>query len=399
MPAIFICYRRDDTLSATGRLTDYLALQFGPEALFRDLDDIEAGADFRAALADALHRACVVLVVIGRSWPRVTGVADVPRLFEKDDHVRREIEAALALELPIIPVLVEGARMPSADDLPESIRALAYRNAHEIAESRWHHDAAMLVELLARETELTPVSFARPTAPLSVGSAIGQALFKLPNDLLHLLYEPRRFLVAQASGALDGLVRGLTFLFASQIAGGALVLTAWPTHSSILSFLVTPSFMALLATIAVSIPLYLAWRVAGAPRHYQRVLVILLYQAALAGLVFEVATLITLTGMALTLPSGIEQLAATPTLQTASAYLVELQAAPHSAPWVLASMVTAIMLFGLMVWLLRTWAAYRLALQQPRSRSAAALALFVVFVATPMWLLAWVGFVLERAGM
>jgi hypothetical protein len=67
VPAIFISYRHGATLSATGRLADTLATRFGTEEIFRDVDAIEAGADFRVALTGALASAQVVLVMIGPS--------------------------------------------------------------------------------------------------------------------------------------------------------------------------------------------------------------------------------------------------------------------------------------------------------------------------------------------
>jgi hypothetical protein len=101
MPAIFISYRRDDTLSATGRLADALAARFGTNEVFRDLQAIDAGVDFRVALNAALETARVVLVMIGRSWvvPRATASSN---LSESDDYVRMEIETALTQDVPII---------------------------------------------------------------------------------------------------------------------------------------------------------------------------------------------------------------------------------------------------------------------------------------------------------
>ena len=68
--AIFINYRREDTLRATGRITEALVNSFSTGEVFRDLQDIEAGADFRTSLADKLRAARVVIVVNGPSWLR-----------------------------------------------------------------------------------------------------------------------------------------------------------------------------------------------------------------------------------------------------------------------------------------------------------------------------------------
>ena len=133
MPAIFISYRREDTISATGRLADVLAARYGPTEIFRDIEAIEAGADFRVALVGALAAAQVVLVIIGRSWLAGRPGTGSPDQEDPEDYVRFEIETALASDVPVIPVLVEGARMPDPDELPLSIRALAYQQAHEMS--------------------------------------------------------------------------------------------------------------------------------------------------------------------------------------------------------------------------------------------------------------------------
>jgi hypothetical protein len=125
MPAVFISYRRDDTVSATGRLADALATRFGPEEIFRDIQAIDAGADFRDVLRDALRTAQVVVVVIGRFWPGTRGASTPSRLHDPGDYVRMEIEEALTHDVHIVPVLVEGVPMPGRAEAPQSIRPLA----------------------------------------------------------------------------------------------------------------------------------------------------------------------------------------------------------------------------------------------------------------------------------
>jgi hypothetical protein len=96
-----------------------------------------------------VQSAQVMLVVIGRSWSAARGSAP-SRLFEPGDYVRMEVEAALAQDIPVIPILVEGARMPADRELPESLRRLTYRQALEISDSRWGYDTERLVQHLIR---------------------------------------------------------------------------------------------------------------------------------------------------------------------------------------------------------------------------------------------------------
>ena len=113
MPAIFVSYRRSDSLSATGRLADELERRFGGERVFRDLEAIEAGADFERAILDALRAATVILAVIGRAWLSAADASGTRRLDDPTDYVRREIETALSEGIDVIPVLVEGATTPA----------------------------------------------------------------------------------------------------------------------------------------------------------------------------------------------------------------------------------------------------------------------------------------------
>jgi hypothetical protein len=142
MPEIFISYRRDDSRGATGRLADKLVQQFGAEQVFRDLDAIEAGANFQRAIVDAVRAASVILVIIGRTWADVRTADGRRRLDDPDDYVRREIETALSANIQVVPVLVEGANMPKSDALPDSLHPLALRQAFELSDTRWGYRPA-----------------------------------------------------------------------------------------------------------------------------------------------------------------------------------------------------------------------------------------------------------------
>ncbi|MCB1802005.1 MAG: toll/interleukin-1 receptor domain-containing protein [Gammaproteobacteria bacterium] len=148
-PGVFLSYRRADTSGHAGRISDGLVRHFGRVRVFRDIDAIAAGSDFVQALERAISAAKVCLVLIGDTWLDARSVDGERRLDRSDDPVRREVELALAHpELTILPVLLEGAAMPAAEDLPESIRPLARLQAVELSESRWEYDMAHLVRVL-----------------------------------------------------------------------------------------------------------------------------------------------------------------------------------------------------------------------------------------------------------
>jgi hypothetical protein len=135
MPKIAISYRRSDSSAIAGRILDRLAAHYGKHRVFMDVDDIPIGIDFRVHIDETLRRSDVVLAVIGPRW---MGAQDggKPRILEELDPVRVEIETALARGAPIIPVLVDGAKMPDAAALPQSFGAFAFLNAAEVATGR-----------------------------------------------------------------------------------------------------------------------------------------------------------------------------------------------------------------------------------------------------------------------
>ena len=130
---IFISYRRADSTYLVGRLKDRLLSAFGDQSVFRDLDDIPAGVDFRTVLEEETNACNVMLVIIGPQWAGITDSYGNRRLFNTDDFTRIEVETGLKRldehRIVVIPVLVMDASMPSAQELPESLSQLTYQNA------------------------------------------------------------------------------------------------------------------------------------------------------------------------------------------------------------------------------------------------------------------------------
>lgn len=123
---VFLSYRREDSMAITGRLVDRLRAAFGTDAVFLDIETIAYGLDFRAATDAALQSSDIVLAVIGPRW--------LESLHERiqrhaEDHVVTELSRALKSGQLILPVLVDGARMPLAQYLPDAIAEFSYRNA------------------------------------------------------------------------------------------------------------------------------------------------------------------------------------------------------------------------------------------------------------------------------
>jgi TIR domain len=126
---IFISYRREETAGQAGRLYDRLSGRFGAGRVFMDVDSIAIGVDFTTAITEAVSGCDILLALIGREWLTLTDSRGQRRLDDPDDFVRVEIEAALQRDIRVVPVLVEGAVLPQAADLPTSLRLLVRRQA------------------------------------------------------------------------------------------------------------------------------------------------------------------------------------------------------------------------------------------------------------------------------
>lgn len=165
MGGIFVSYRRSDSQGEAGRLFDDLAKHFGEDTVFMDVAAIEAGRDFRKAIEEGVTKCGVLLVVIGSEWLDAKDERGARRLNDPSDFVRIETASALRRDIPVIPVLVRGVKMPSAEQLPDELKELAYRNCIELTHARWRSDIQLLTESLRRLLGDTgPVPSAKPTS-------------------------------------------------------------------------------------------------------------------------------------------------------------------------------------------------------------------------------------------
>jgi hypothetical protein len=148
MPRILISYRREDSAAYAGRLFDRLSDYFGPDSIFIDIDTIKPGQDFIQTIEKSVILCDVVLAVIGTRWLAIKDATGQRRLDRPDDLVRIEVASALNRGIQVIPVLVGGAEMPTAADLPNDLLKLARLQALEISDGRFHHDVHQLIQAL-----------------------------------------------------------------------------------------------------------------------------------------------------------------------------------------------------------------------------------------------------------
>jgi len=146
---IFVSYRRADSADVAGRIYDRLIAQFGQSEVFKDVDSIPLGVDFKEYLDKIVSSCTVLLVIIGGKWLEATNADGQKRLDDPRDFVRIELEAALTRNIPVIPLLVQGAAMPTEESLPPSLRKLIYRNGIPIRpDPDFHRDMDRLISAI-----------------------------------------------------------------------------------------------------------------------------------------------------------------------------------------------------------------------------------------------------------
>jgi hypothetical protein len=194
MAGVFISYRREDSPGHAGRIFDRLEARFGADIVFMDVHALDAGVDFAAAIDRAVGSSAALLAIIGPDWLAAADGDGRRRLDDPRDFVRLEIGGALKRGIPVVPVLVDDADLPAADDLPHDLRPLVGRHAVVLRDSRWDADFDELAQSLERLIKALATRETRRTSPSAGGV----------------------FTTARVWGAVAGLV---------AIVGGAAVVT------------------------------------------------------------------------------------------------------------------------------------------------------------------------------
>jgi hypothetical protein len=149
----FISYRKADTSSAARLLYMSLTPLLGKENLFFDVEVLKPGMNWRQAIKTSANSPGVLLALIGPRWLEALQARSQRAAVEDvDDVARKEIEYSLTnmVDVGVIPVLVEGASMPKADQLPHTIRALTDIQAQPLRDDTYEDDVNRLVDRLKR---------------------------------------------------------------------------------------------------------------------------------------------------------------------------------------------------------------------------------------------------------
>jgi hypothetical protein len=225
LKSIFVSYRRSDAPHEAGRLYDRLALEFGESRVYRDQDSTAGGADYVSGIPARVAASGVLIAVIGARW--VTAEKE-RRAGDERDWVRFEISEALKRGIPVVPVLVNGAAIPTRDELPDDIKALADRQAVPLTEQAWSSVARDLIASLRRR--LAPPLIESPAATV-IASVAASALVGLVLTELQI----RNPIDDEASAVLWAAINGAGLslaLVAVVIAAG---LSRWPVALALLS--------------------------------------------------------------------------------------------------------------------------------------------------------------------
>lgn len=148
MAKIFISYRRNDTGKTVWRLFDWLERQFGTDDVFFDRETIRPGDKWPQVLEDHLAQCEVLIVVIGPRWLAIADDRGRPRLWAGGDYVAYEISTCLSRGIPIIPVLIDNARMPDRHDLPPALSSLCDNQAVSLEDAHFRNDFEKLVDVI-----------------------------------------------------------------------------------------------------------------------------------------------------------------------------------------------------------------------------------------------------------
>ena len=164
MGKVFISYRREDAAGYARAIYEELTERFTADRIFMDVDAIEPGLPFDEVIRSAVGQCEALLVLIGARWlaPQPDGKT---RLEDERDFVRLEIAAALARNIRVIPVLLDGTPMPKEAELPEALRGLVWRNAIEVSNTRFNSDVDRLAQVLAKVLEGPAVASAPGVSP------------------------------------------------------------------------------------------------------------------------------------------------------------------------------------------------------------------------------------------
>src|SRR5260370_27013674 len=182
MAKIVISYRRNDTKWITGRIFENLERHFGDGNVFMDIDNIPVGLDYRDHIRSVLENCDVLGAVGGPNWQKASGAGETT-LDDETDWVRLEISTALARKVPVVPLLIDGTKMPKANLLPEDLRAFAFRQAANFDTEDFRNQMRRLTNKLDEVISLADKAKFQSTAVRLVKPLAASGASDTPSDV------------------------------------------------------------------------------------------------------------------------------------------------------------------------------------------------------------------------
>ena len=216
---VFLSYRREDSKHVAARIGERLDARF---QLFMDVDAIQPGMDFAAVMASAVGQSDVLVAVIGDGWLKAADRYGQRRLEDPSDFVVTEIGTALQRRITIIPVLVDGAQMPSRAELPPVLADLSTRHALSVSHETFAADMARLIAAIDSVTAgRLRERVARAHAQMRALAASGQWAALLAVDAEVAELDPQ-------AADVDGLASRARYELSQAQAHGISGVGGWP---------------------------------------------------------------------------------------------------------------------------------------------------------------------------
>ncbi len=130
---LFVNYRRADDKVFVELLRTHFMFRYRQDNVFMDFDTIPPFADFAEFIKDRVRASDVLVMMIGKNWLKLLKDKEANG---EPDYVRMELEEALKHNIPIAPILIQGAQLPDKADVPESLQPIWSLNIPSIGEGR-----------------------------------------------------------------------------------------------------------------------------------------------------------------------------------------------------------------------------------------------------------------------
>jgi|SRR6185436_3502451 len=348
---VFISYHRDVAGGYAHAIYEYVKHRHACEPLL-DEHFIQLGQHVASAIEQAIHKSRAFIFIIHPGWLTPDASGRRP-LDDAGNWMRRELQIALECRAAILPILLDGATMPAADQLPAEIAALSGYNAVEMRASSMAYALAKLSEVLE---------------PLVLGDMVShlksfdtrvllREAINYPWNFLRLLFVPRRVALAFRDDPLEELVVSQLFLIISLVVFSIFSAPVFAAQNGTLLFLTVQGFMLWVVALGSSRLLQWAWaRVGGAERRFLRYLSLNSYYCAISCLLGLWITLAALGVEIVFDRPFVDQLAKANLLEIAHLLIDHF---PASLPLKTATAVLVIGNLLMLVWTFFFWDAYR----------------------------------------